>query len=115
MDLESNYSNELEITVFLNLLTDLTPKLTLFHESKLNVHECMCTEHDIYALFFLEALSLSTFSLSSRPVTAYSEDKGFSSHSVSWLLILMSLLLHVTFEFGTPYLGFDSQDYVWRY
>lgn len=71
----SNYSNELEITVFLNLLADINPELTLLHESELGRQECVCTRHDIYALFFLEACSLSTLSLNSRPVTAYSEDK----------------------------------------
>lgn len=75
MDLGSNYSNEIEITVFLNLLADINPKLTSLHESEWSMHERMCTRRDIYAVFFLEAHSLSTSSLNSRPFTAYREDK----------------------------------------
>lgn len=75
MDLGSNYSNELEITVFLNLLADINLKLTSVHESEWSMHEHMCTKRDVYALFCLEAHSLSTSSLNCRPVTAYREDK----------------------------------------
>lgn len=53
--------------------------------------------------FPCEAPRLSSLSLNCRPATAHSDGRGVSFNSISQILILMTLLLQVTFEFRIPF------------